>query len=462
MNAARNVLALALIALAAVACGDDVATSSIPPNADADVAPDDTDADSPDTPEPTDDTDPQPPDTANADADTTDDAPDPQDTSDDTTDAPLDDADADDTGCDAPPPLASELFVGPVSGRFAPCHDAEHFVIAAPGSELLLEFGPLPEGTAVRVVALGGEVLAETTGGGQPASVSWTVPDHQTEIRLHLDRPEANDAAAWSGLLTCVSGCDRHPTRYPIVLIHGLAGTDRYFGLLEYFYDIDALYTDAGIVHLAPVSQFIGHSELRAPQVAEAVDAFMTEHHLRKVHLLGHSQGGLDMRVLVNLPGWHDRIASMTTVATPHHGIDVDIPEFLTGMDFSNEYLDGAFARTWPDPTDIPRFSWAGRTCSRFEQDCQAQNHQEVVELVLAASYFAIKGLHASDAYGGQNDGLVPVASASWGELLGVLPADHFDEVGQIRDTDNPSFDHRAFYLDEAQRLRQLELDLGL
>jgi triacylglycerol lipase len=57
------------------------------------------------------------------------------------------------------------------------------------------------------------------------------------------------------------------------------------------------------------------------------------------------------------------------------------------------------------------------------------------------------------------NDGLVAVESAKWGRFRGCLPADHLDEVGQIRH-DRPDirtkFDHVRFYRNVAFELAEL------
>ena len=44
----------------------------------------------------------------------------------------------------------------------------------------------------------------------------------------------------------------------------------------------------------------------------------------------------------------------------------------------------------------------------------------------------------------------MPVESAQRGVLLGTMPADHLDEVGQLFGTTSLGFDHREFYLDLA------------
>jgi hypothetical protein len=54
------------------------------------------------------------------------------------------------------------------------------------------------------------------------------------------------------------------------------------------------------------------------------------------IHLIGHSTGGLDVRLLASptawpeLPEWFDRVQTITTIATPHHG--TPLAYFLTTM----------------------------------------------------------------------------------------------------------------------------------
>ena len=50
------------------------------------------------------------------------------------------------------------------------------------------------------------------------------------------------------------------------------------------------------------------------------------------------------------------------------------------------------------------------------------------------------------------NDGLVPVDSAIWGEFLGCIPADHFDQIGQILGLSD--FDHQRFYRQHVNLLK--------
>ena len=84
---------------------------------------------------------------------------------------------------------------------------------------------------------------------------------------------------------------------------------------------------------------------------------------------------------------------------------------------------------------------------------CQAGNGGEAVFVPLAPTFWLLELLE------GSNDGLVSVQSAQWGEFLGVIPADHMNEVGHLVGETAPGFDHLAFWADEAWRLADWERD---
>lgn len=339
-------------------------------------------------------------------------------------------------------------------GTFPRCASAQRFMVLPSEMAVSVTVGELPAGSAVQVESMTGEVGAQGYATEGSLTLDFVVPS-SGEWRLKVQRPDGEDESQWSAQWSCMEGCDRETTRYPIVLLHGLAGTDQYFGILDYFYQVPDALREKGYRVYTPVSSFIGHSEVRAPQIAEQVDEVLQETGAEKVHLLGHSQGGLDMRVLVSGLGYGDRVASMTSLATPHQGLKIEVPAFFTGMDFGETYMKGEFVETYPDDEGVPRFSWAGRTCAIYELQCLAETDNEVVTPIFALTYPAIQYAHRDDPYGGANDGLVPIESSKWGEFLGVVPADHMDEVGQIAGVGG--FDQVAFFLSEARRMRGVE-----
>src|SRR5262245_17228391 len=110
-------------------------------------------------------------------------------------------------------------------------------------------------------------------------------------------------------------------TRYPIVLAHGMGGFDRLFGVYEYFYGIPAELRAGGAkVYVTNVSAF-GDADARGEQLLAQVEYIAAASGAGKVNLVGHSQGGIDVRyVLAARP---DLVASVTTVGTPHEGADL-------------------------------------------------------------------------------------------------------------------------------------------
>lgn len=356
----------------------------------------------------------------------------------------------------------TEVLLGEsFTGIFPECASAARFAVVPSGMTVSVEVSQLPTGTLVSMVEADETVLASeyVVGGGVTLTFS---PLRSGEVRLLLQRPLGRETPEYQGRLECVDGCDLEATRYPIVLVHGMAGTDSYLGLFDYFFETVPMLTEAGYQVFTPVTSFIGHSEERARTLADQVEEIFEETGATKLHFIGHSQGGLDIRVLLTGLGYEDRAATATSLATPHLGIRIDVPQFLAGMDFGEEYMQGEFEDLYPSPTTIPLFSWTGRTCGALEFDCQNDLDGEIVHLMFAPTYRLIQSAHSDDAYEGANDGLVPVTSGMWGDFLGILPADHADEIGQIAGATQGPYDHLEFFLEEARRLREVEMTEGL
>jgi triacylglycerol lipase len=286
---------------------------------------------------------------------------------------------------------------------------------------------------------------------------------------------------------------------YPVVLMHGMAG----FGELKvgpvevtYFKDVIADLTKRGESAFITIVPPYDTSEVRAAAAATQIDAILKQTGKKKVNLIGHSQGGLDARVLAspNGLGWGDKIASITTVSTPHHGTAVadallaavdalpaggaiaddvvnDALELLEitayelqtdpdiraqGTELTTAYMEKTFNPKYVDDPRVVYTSYAGRTnletglldCG----DAVYKNDPFSLDLVqpafAATAVFLTDGLHLRD-----NDGLVTVASARWGTFQQCLPADHLQEVGQFAPFAS-TFDQVAFFRTVVERVR--------
>ncbi len=110
-------------------------------------------------------------------------------------------------------------------------------------------------------------------------------------------------------------------TRYPIILVHGLTGTDDYFGVVPYWYGMQQdLEQHGATVYVANLSGF--QSDLgpngRGEQLLAYVKRVLAITGASKVNLIGHSQGGLTARYVATVAP--AQVASVTTSATPHRG----------------------------------------------------------------------------------------------------------------------------------------------
>ena len=110
----------------------------------------------------------------------------------------------------------------------------------------------------------------------------------------------------------------------PIVLVHGILGFNQLtLGGLKI----------AGYFRLIPEAlRAAGHSVPEPPRLnptgsvaerAQDLKNYMQGHAEiagKKVHLVAHSMGGLDSRFMISRLGMADRVLSLTTIGTPHHG----------------------------------------------------------------------------------------------------------------------------------------------
>lgn len=278
---------------------------------------------------------------------------------------------------------------------------------------------------------------------------------------------------------------------YPVVLVHGFAGF-RDIGPINYFFNVGRDLRSRGeTVFESEVAPFLP-PEQRGPMLARFVDGVLRETGSARVILVAHSQGGLDARYVVSSLGYGDRVAAVVTISTPHRGTRLAdlmtgaIPGITDGIInavasvFGFTYNDArsradlrttltamsernaeTFNRQNPDDPRVRYFSWAGRSNRRDGArycDGVVPNEPGVPDNAFTPLLPLVLFLERGDGREHVNDGLVEVRSARWGTFMGCIPADHFDEVGQIAHTrPNPEsgFDHLAFYRDVVARLRR-------
>jgi triacylglycerol lipase len=285
---------------------------------------------------------------------------------------------------------------------------------------------------------------------------------------------------------------------YPVVLMHGMAG----FGQLKvgpvevtYFKDVVEDLTKHGESVFVTIVPPYDTSEVRAAAAKTQIDAILAKTGKRKVNLIGHSQGGLDARVLAspNGLGYGDKIASITTVATPHRGsavadalldavdtlppgaiddvldgalklleltayeLQTDVHIRAQGTQLTTKYMASTFNPKYVDDARVVYKSYGGRTNLQAGlSDCgDATYANDPFDLDAAQPALAPLAAFLYDGFSARdNDGLVTVASARWGTFEQCVPADHLQEVGQFGPF-NYTFDQVAFFRSVVERVRK-------
>jgi triacylglycerol lipase len=159
-------------------------------------------------------------------------------------------------------------------------------------------------------------------------------------MRLHLVRLAVVlglfAAAARPASAFCLFNCSYTQTRYPIVLAHGLAGFDQLFGVLDYWFGIESALEDGGanvfVTSVAPLNT----PQARGEELIDQIETIVAITGKPKVNLIGHSQGGLDIRYVAAVRP--DLVASVTTVGSPHKG--ADLADFLVA-----NFVNGGFTQ---------------------------------------------------------------------------------------------------------------------
>lgn len=287
---------------------------------------------------------------------------------------------------------------------------------------------------------------------------------------------------------------------YPIVLLHGAAG----FGSVgngpievTYFNGVKEDLEQHGEAEVyVTVAPPYAPSETRAKIIAQQIDDILYRTRRAKVNIIGHSQGGLDARVLAspNGLGYGDRIASITTVSTPHRGtrladatlgytgwlpkaaVDAatgaflgflqksvyDIksdPEFRAQVEQMTETnMRDVFNPKYIDAPGVVYRSYAGRTNMRFgTSECKGSTYPNPDGIDVTQPTFAASAVFLEEGFSFKvNDGIVTVDSAKWGQFEQCVPADHLKEVGHIGVL--ATFDQKQLFRDIVTRVRQIGL----
>jgi triacylglycerol lipase len=243
--------------------------------------------------------------------------------------------------------------------------------------------------------------------------------------------------------------------RSPIVLVHGLFGFSRVqvagYTVACYFTGITEVLEAAGNRVLIPFLTPTGGVDQCARQLRE----FILRHSPRDpVHIIAHSMGGLDARYMISRLGMAEYVLTLTTLGTPHRGSSF--------ADWGTKRLERV-VRPILDLIGMPTQAFYDLTTSR----CAAFNRE--VPDAPQVRYFSVAARHDGNFYNpewllpfhvvhraeGDNDGVVAIESARYGEDLDVWTGHHLSLVNWMHPL-APQPDPRPNYLKIVRRLADL------
>ena len=243
---------------------------------------------------------------------------------------------------------------------------------------------------------------------------------------------------------------------FPIVLAHGGCrfdkiwsdvldidnSTDDSLDNIHYFKGIRTMLINNGfVVHHSNVS-WASNVNIRAEDLRKNISNILGKENCEKVNIIAHSMGGLDARHMMfndrDSGSIHKRVASLTTISTPHEGSPF--------ADWGSDNLPRVIPMAQKLGLDIKAFNDL-RTdrCKDFNLNDQVVNFEENCgESILFQTYAgkqdfwsvldALKlSYYIIEKREGDNDGLVSVKSAKWRDqyFKGVLEnSDHLNELG--------------------------------
>jgi triacylglycerol lipase len=231
---------------------------------------------------------------------------------------------------------------------------------------------------------------------------------------------------------------DQEPfERTPIVFAHGLGINGEAYQLLgglKRFFDS---HHRPFLIAMTPVA---GSIEERAAILKREIRRLVPE---GKLHLVAHSMGGVDARLALQDPELASRVLSLTTLSTPHHGSPV--------ADFVVRHVDELESNAVVRDCIEKLFGGslrAARELTTYGMDADFNPHVPDAPgvryysmgfyipspVVLHSIIPWLWAVHAvvEDAGYPDNDGMVSVESAHWGQYLGTLAGDHYSETSPI------------------------------
>lgn len=266
---------------------------------------------------------------------------------------------------------------------------------------------------------------------------------------------------------------DSCTTKYPVFFVHGIGFRDR--KILNYWGNIPRLLEECGAKVFYSNHDAWANTEAAAIQIAENLKKVLDENKIEKVNVIAHSKGGIDIRYAISKLGIKDNIASVTMISSPNHG-----SKTLDGLyKFFGEKLfkfTAVFVNFWfkilgDKEPDFFKATYLLRASSMEKFNLEIKDEPSIPvqtfagkmkgmfsDIIMSFTYFV---LHFRD---GDNDGMVGIESAKWGNFRGLLEGNGFFGLSHVQEVDgyrtNPAIKEHEGLPEGSKTIRDFYLSL--
>lgn len=235
-------------------------------------------------------------------------------------------------------------------------------------------------------------------------------------------------------------------TQYPVILLHGIAFRDDMI-ISSWGHIPEFLEKGGANVYLGGLdawNSIDGNAGLLKIKVGE----ILALSGAKKVNLIAHSKGGLDSRYMISKLGMGEKVASLTSISTPHRGTAfADVSTGLLhddGLTYKAIDLLGELMGDKRPESIIAIKELTRKSMKEFNADVKDVGGvyyqsfgSRMVSLADDPLFFPSYGIVTK--YEGENDGMVSVVSCQWGDFRGILEGkvggiSHLQITGAVRD----------------------------
>lgn len=234
-------------------------------------------------------------------------------------------------------------------------------------------------------------------------------------------------------------------TDLPIILAHGICPFDRIIhpfsskdntddDRFHYFRKIRSTLISNGFLAFHSRVGWASDLERRASDLREEI-VRLTDNFSKwqRVHIIAHSMGGLDARMMIYKYQMQNQVVSLTTIGTPHLG--------TAYADWGIKRAGILLALVRPFGLNLEGFKNLTReSCHKFNETLRAFESQNGVVYRTYAGVQPLNRIFRPLRFSyriiwraeGENDGLVSLRSARWRKeyFVEVMDADHLNQIG--------------------------------